>query len=156
MTSHEIARQGKLNAVCVSENEPHMILKEGKETLLKKVYKTGFCCLLFFISSYVIKSSGTFVVFFYIVHCYSLSEYDRSSFMCLIKCSSSWMKIEKRFHVLSSPCLRHMKVSNFTSGWVQYRSRQESGDSRAVTSVLTSQPYYPRSPVLCGIVPNQK
>ena len=26
-------------------------------------------------------------------------------------------------------------MSNFTSGWVQYRARRETGDNRAVTSI---------------------
>ena len=32
----------------------------------------------------------------------------------------------------SSPSIR---VSNFTSGWVQYRERQETRDNRAMTSI---------------------
>ena len=34
----------------------------------------------------------------------------------------------------SSQRLRRIEVSNFTSGWVQYRERRETGDGRAVTS----------------------
>ena len=43
----------------------------------------------------------------------------------------------KKFVIfLCSPhtCRRRIKVSNFTSGWVQYRARLETGDSRSVTS----------------------
>ena len=36
----------------------------------------------------------------------------------------------------SFPRLRHIKVSNFTSGWEQYCARQETGHSRAVLSIL--------------------
>ena len=37
--------------------------------------------------------------------------------------------------IFSSPQGRRIKVLNLTSGWVQYRSRRETGDSRAVTSI---------------------
>ena len=43
---------------------------------------------------------------------------------------------QKQFLIIfSSPHRKRLKVSNFTSGWVQYRARRETGDSRAVTSI---------------------
>ena len=45
------------------------------------------------------------------------------------------MKIEKIPYQFSTPRLRGMKASNFTSGWGQYRARRETGNSRAVTSI---------------------
>ena len=35
----------------------------------------------------------------------------------------------------TSPCLRRIKVSNFSSGWVQYRAKRETGDIGDVTSI---------------------
>ena len=35
----------------------------------------------------------------------------------------------------SSSRLRRIKVSDLISGWVQYRARRETGDSRSVTSI---------------------
>ena len=47
------------------------------------------------------------------------------------------MKIVKNKFLInfSSLHLRHIKVSNFTSGWVKYHARWETGDSWAVTSI---------------------
>ena len=49
---------------------------------------------------------------------------------------SSHKKKNKRgrkiFIICSSPSI---KVSNFTSGWVQYRARKETRDNRAMTSI---------------------
>ena len=44
--------------------------------------------------------------------------------------------LEKQFLInFSSPCLRRIKVSNFSSSWVQYCTRQETEDSKAVTLI---------------------
>lgn len=43
---------------------------------------------------------------------------------------------KKKFVVIfSSPRLRLIKASNLTTGWVQYRSKRETRDSEAVTSI---------------------
>ena len=44
-------------------------------------------------------------------------------------------KKKKILTTFSSLCLRHMKVSNFTSSWVQYHTRKDSVDRRAVMSI---------------------
>ena len=73
---------------------------------------------------------------------------------------SSYEDGQKKFlTIFSSPHRRPIKVSNFTSGWVQYRARRETGDSRAVTSTQERQSRnfsaLP-SPVFRDFVPNRK
>ena len=64
--------------------------------------------------------------------------YDRIFYLLdQINVVRTGMKIEKQNSLsnLSSPCLRHLKASNFTSGWLQYHARLETGDSGAVASI---------------------
>ena len=72
------------------------------------------------------------------VRTYKVKVYDycmTECFICLYKSSCcSHMKIKKKIINFSSLCLRHIKVSNFTSSWVQNHERRETGDSRVVTS----------------------
>ena len=48
----------------------------------------------------------------------------------------SYENRKKKFLItFTSLCFRHIKVSKFTSGWVQNHARQKTGDSRSVTSI---------------------
>ena len=57
-------------------------------------------------------------------------------FIYLIKLTLFSYENRKKFLInFSSPHLRHIKVSNLTSGLVQYCVTRETGNSRSVTSI---------------------
>ena len=61
------------------------------------------------------------------------------------------MKIRKKILInFSSPRLRRIKLSNFTSGWVQNHAKRETRDSTAATSIQErwSIPSLPSNAVL--------
>ena len=47
----------------------------------------------------------------------------------------NWKKKKNLSNYFSSMHLRRIKASNFTSGWIQYHTRQGTGDSRDVMSI---------------------
>ena len=76
----------------------------------------------------------------HVIECRS-KVYMTMSFTCFIKSSCcSRMRIGKKILInFSSPRLTSTKVPNFTSGWVQYPARQETGECRAATSIKKRQ-----------------
>ena len=68
---------------------------------------------------------------------YASSVYDRILFYLLgqILMLFSYESEKRPPYEFSSLRLGRIKVSNFTSGLVQYRAKRETGDGRTVTSI---------------------